>query len=177
MTTTTQIRELDPASARQRLEARDAIMVDVREPDEHAREHIEGATLIPLSRFDPAQVPPGTPVIMQCRSGNRSREAAIRLIQARADAAVFNLAGGIEAWRKAGLPTRVNRKAPIPIMRQVQIAAGSLVVVGTILGAAVSPWFLIVPGFVGAGLVFAGTTGMCGMARMLTIMPWNRASC
>ncbi len=62
----------------------------------------------------------------------------------------------------------------LPVMRQVQIAAGSLVVLGVALGVLASPWFLILPAFVGCGLVFAGATGWCGMARLLGAMPWNR---
>jgi hypothetical protein len=60
-------------------------------------------------------------------------------------------------------------------MRQVQIAAGSLVVLGVALGAMLHPGFFALSGFVGAGLVFAGATGTCGLARMLRMMPWNRA--
>jgi hypothetical protein len=59
-------------------------------------------------------------------------------------------------------------------MRQVQITAGSLVALGTALGWFVSPWFLILSGFVGCGLMFAGLSGWCGMAMMLGRMPWNR---
>jgi predicted branched-subunit amino acid permease len=60
-------------------------------------------------------------------------------------------------------------------MRQVQIAAGSLVVIGVLLGALVHPGFYALSAFVGAGLVFAGVSGFCGMARLLVLMPWNRA--
>lgn len=59
-------------------------------------------------------------------------------------------------------------------MRQVQVAAGSLVLLGVFLGAYVSPGFYFLAGFVGAGLVFAGFSGFCGMARLLMRMPWNR---
>ena len=61
-------------------------------------------------------------------------------------------------------------------MRQVQIAAGLLILAGLILGLAVSDRFLGLSAFVGAGLLFAGTTGWCGMARLLAIMPWNRTA-
>ena len=61
-------------------------------------------------------------------------------------------------------------------MRQVQITAGSLVVIGAVLGATVSPMFYVLSGFVGAGLVFAGVSGTCGLANMLRLMPWNRAA-
>ena len=59
-------------------------------------------------------------------------------------------------------------------MRQVQIAAGSLVLLGVLLGAFVAPAFYALSGFVGAGLLFAGASGFCGMARLLAAMPWNR---
>jgi rhodanese-related sulfurtransferase len=87
---------------------------------------------------------------------------------------VYNLAGGISAWKDAGLPVERTAGAPLPIIRQVQIVAGSLVVLGTVLGATVSPWFLLLSGFVGAGLVFAGATGICGMAALLLKLPHNR---
>jgi hypothetical protein len=60
-------------------------------------------------------------------------------------------------------------------MRQVQIVVGLCVATFTALGAFVNPWFLVVPGFMGCGLLFAGATGTCGMAAMLGVMPWNRA--
>ena len=92
--------------------------------------------------------------------------------------------GGRYTWRLipvddarlllADLPVEEDRSQPIEIMRQVQIAAGSLVLLGVILGLTVAPGWFALSGFVGAGLVFAGTTGWCGMAYLLAIMPWNR---
>ena len=58
----------------------------------------------------------------------------------------------------------------------MQIAAGGLVLLGTGLGARVSPGGFGLAGFVGAGLVFAGVSGTCGMAQLLRRMPWNRAT-
>ncbi len=86
------------------------------------------------------------------------------------------LEGGIEAWRDAGLPTVQDKSQPIEIMRQVQIAAGGLVVAGVSLGVLVHPGFLGIAGFVGAGLTFACLTGFCGMARPLALAPWNKAA-
>ncbi|RZJ93902.1 MAG: DUF2892 domain-containing protein, partial [Brevundimonas sp.] len=76
--------------------------------------------------------------------------------------------------KAADLPAAVDRKAPLELMRQVQIAAGSLVLLGTVLAWLVHPAFIALSGFVGAGLVFAGASGFCGMARVLAVMPWNR---
>lgn len=164
---------LQPRRVREMLQAGECMVVDVREPDEHAREHIEGAVLMPLSRFDPAGLPKGGTLVFHCRSGTRSQEAAQRAL-ASGCAGVCYLEGGISAWREAGLPIVENRRVPISIMRQVQITAGSIVVVGTLLGAFVDPWWLVLSGFVGAGLVFAGVSGTCGLALVLGKMPWNK---
>jgi rhodanese-related sulfurtransferase len=88
----------------------------------------------------------------------------------------YQLEGGLDAWRAAGLPLVENTGAPLEIMRQVQITAGSLVVLGVILGLAVHPGFFGLAAFVGAGLVFAGTSGWCGMAKLLAVLPWNRSA-
>ncbi|MFM9994741.1 MAG: rhodanese-like domain-containing protein [Phycisphaerales bacterium] len=170
------VREIDVQTARRWLEAGEAEVVDVREPDEHRRERITGARLVPLSRFDPAaiQPAPGRKLILHCRSGGRSLDAAGRVTGAAGE--VYSLAGGIEAWRAAGLPTEIDRSVNrISIMRQVQIVAGGCVLAGAALTHWVSPWFIGVPAFFGAGLLFAGLSGRCGMGAMLSVMPWNRA--
>jgi hypothetical protein len=68
-----------------------------------------------------------------------------------------------------------DRHQPLELQRQVQIGAGTLAFVGTLLGLFVSSWFFAVPAFVGAGLITAGVTGFCGMARILMRAPWNRS--
>lgn len=153
-----------------------AVLVDIREADEHARERIAGARHHALSRIDQA-----TPirdgddvVIFHCRSGARTKGNAARLAAATPKCETYILEGGLDAWKKAGLPVALDRSKPIDIMRQVQIAAGSLVLLGVVLGALVNPGFYALSGFVGAGLLFAGVSGFCGMARLLGAMPWNR---
>lgn len=170
------LRDIAPSELKQWLDAGKAIVVDVREPDEYTAERIEGALSRPLSAFNPANLPAGDgkTVVLHCRSGKRSGEAAQRMFAA-GRTEVCHLKGGLSAWVAAGLPVKKLARAPISIMRQVQITAGSLVFVGTVLGAFVSPWFLILSGFIGAGLVFAGISGTCGMATMLSYMPWNKA--
>jgi rhodanese-related sulfurtransferase len=84
------------------------------------------------------------------------------------------LEGGIEGWKQAGLPAVLDKSRPIEINRQVMIAAGSLVLIGVLLGAIVRPEFYALSGLIGAGLVFAGVSGFCGMTKLLELMPWNR---
>lgn len=99
---------IDVAGALRRLEAGTAILVDVREPQEHAREHIRKARLVPLSRFsahdfsaDCARV---NAAIFYCQSGARTAMNARRFTQAGFGEA-FVLEGGIAAWKRAGKPT------------------------------------------------------------------------
>jgi rhodanese-related sulfurtransferase len=86
----------------------------------------------------------------------------------------YLLEGGLDAWREAGLPIMADSTAPLEIMRQVQIAAGLLVLTGVGLSLTVSQAWIGLSAFVGAGLTFAGATGWCGMAKLLAHMPWNR---
>lgn len=169
------IRSIDPREAK-RLVDSGALLVDVREPDEHARERIQGARLVPLARFPAAlERQDGAPVIFHCRSGSRTA-AAVEQLAAASGGDGYLLGGGITAWKAAGLPVLRDHRKPIEMMRQVQIVAGSLVLIGVGLGVIVDPKFYALSGFVGGGLVFAGVTGTCGMARFLALAPWNKAT-
>jgi rhodanese-related sulfurtransferase len=162
---------ISPLEARDRIEA-GARLVDIRSPAEFAREHVPGSLNVPQDRLGETPLPAG-PLIFTCRSGARTGACA-RQIQASAGPAAFILDGGLGAWRGAGLPVRTDKTRPIDIMRQVQIVAGSLVLLGLLLGLLASPAFLGLSAFVGTGLVFAGFSGWCGMARLLALLPWNR---
>lgn len=161
--------------ARKRLEEGSAILVDIREPAEHAREKIPGAQSMPLSRFDAARLAGGKAVIFHCQSGNRTRTNADKLCVVEAPE-MYVLEGGITGWKSAGYATKLDRSKPIELQRQVQIAAGSLTVLGLLLALLISPWFALLSAFVGCGLMFAGVSGWCGMARLLATMPWNKAA-
>lgn len=156
----------------------DTVLVDVREGFEHASEHIDGARNVALSTFDPARLRDecgGKRIVFHCRSGKRSAEAATRF--RAGDEPIYHLTGGIEAWKASGRATHRAAAAPkIDVMRQVQMTAGSLVVIGVTLGLMASPWFLALSAFVGCGLIFAGASGWCGMAMILARMPWNRGA-
>ena len=171
---------ISPVEAKRRLADGSAVLVDIREPQEHAREAIPGAKLSPLSAFDSRPLSSvqgkGAPaVIFHCQSGRRTAENADRLRDCGVPE-VYLLEGGLTGWKAAGFATSIDRTKPIEMQRQVQIAAGSLVLIGLVLSVAVSPWFAALSAFVGAGLVFAGISGWCGMANLLGIMPWNRVS-
>lgn len=171
------LKTLSPAEAASLVDAGHALLVDVREADEFAARHIPGALSLPLSLPDNGPLACGmnSSLIYTCQTGRRTAANAGRL-QARAPGgSAFVLEGGVDAWARAGLPIAGREAAQaLPIMRQVQIAAGLLVLTGVLLSIFVAPPWIALAGFVGAGLSFAGATGWCGMAQLLGRMPWNR---
>ncbi len=173
--TATDAPRLSPQQLAEQMASHQVQVIDVREPMEYAGGHIAGSLNVPLSRLAQADLPQG-PLVLVCQSGNRSRQGCNQLLQSGHTDPLAELAGGIPAWQQAGLPLRRLQNAPMPLMRQVQIAAGSLVLLGLILSKTVAPAWIALTWFVGAGLVFAGVSGFCGMARLLAAMPWNRVS-
>jgi len=153
-------------------------LIDVRTPVEYREIHAEPARLVPLDSLDPQALmnarngTKALPLYTICRSGSRGQQAAEKF-HASGFTNVVNVEGGTLAWEQAGLPVVRGKKA-VSLERQVRMAAGSLVVLGTSLGAFVNPWFLALSAFVGAGLVFAGVTDTCGMGMILARMPWNQ---
>ena len=178
---TPRITEASPAQVHQWLTAGEATLIDVREPDEHAREHIKGSILHPLSGLEPARATAsarhGQRLVFHCRSGHRSADACRRAAAATdATIPIINMTGGIEAWKRDALPIERNAAAcGISIMRQVQLVVGIGVVAGSALAFFIHPAFIAIPAFFGAGLTVAGATGTCALATILGLMPWNRA--
>jgi len=153
---------------------RGARLIDVRTPAEYREAHVRGAENKPLDRLDPDEFRGHNgPLYVTCRSGSRGSKACEQLSQAGVDG-VKNVEGGTLACDEAGLPM-VRGKKTMSLERQVRVAAGSLVVIGAVLGALVHPAWVALSGFVGAGLVFAGVTDTCGMGMLLARAPWNQA--
>jgi len=170
----------DLKTTQQQLAANEIILLDVREENEFAREHIAGARLMPLSSFraqlDAVPLPRDKPIVLCCAAGNRS-QAALRKLAAAGYTRVTHIGGGLAAWKSGGLPVVEDRGAPISLTRQVQIVTGSLVSAATFLGVFISPWFLVIPGLVGFGLVISGASGSCLMAQLLARLPYNQPQC
>lgn len=150
------------------------LLLDVRNPDEYQICRIEGAILAPLATLElkAEEIPKNRKVYVYCASGNRSREAVQRL-ETLGFRNLVNVEGGLREYEKCG-GTILRLRRSLPIMQQVQVTAGVLVLTGTLLAWFVHPAFLFLTGFVGTGLIFAGLSGFCGMAKVLSRMPWNR---
>jgi rhodanese-related sulfurtransferase len=153
-------------------------LIDVRTPVEYRELHVAAARNVPLDKLDPATVlqtrngSRDEPLYLICRSGSRGRQACAKFFAA-GFTKVINVEGGTLAWVEGGLPVVRGQKA-ISLERQVRIAAGSLVLLGALLGWLVHPALVALSAFVGAGLVFAGVTDTCGMGLLLARMPWNQ---
>ena len=152
-------------------------LIDVRTPAEFRELHVEFARNVPLDSLDPARVMqsrsgPEESLYIICKSGGRGKQACERF-QAAGYTNVVNVEGGTQACDQAGLPLVRGRKA-MSLERQVRIAAGSLTLLGAVLGFLVHPALSGLSAFIGADLVFAGLTDTCGMGMIIARMPWNR---
>jgi rhodanese-related sulfurtransferase len=99
-------KDLTPQQVKAALDANQILLIDVREPAEFAAEKISGAVNVPLSTFNPAGLPDadGKMVVLQCAGGKRSAMAVDQCRKANL-AVETHLAGGLSAWKAAGLPT------------------------------------------------------------------------
>ncbi|MEG2140828.1 MAG: rhodanese family protein [Bilophila sp.] len=167
---------MTPSETYRRLQNGEILLIDIRDTDEYTALSIPGAHLIPLSILSrhPVREDGGLsrPVVFTCNSGNRTQKAS-ELLQKVADGEAWQMEGGVTAWEKAGFPVQRKAATSLSLFRQIQIGAGSLVVLGVVGSVLWSP-LLWLAGFVGAGLVFAGVSGFCGLGILLSHMPWNR---
>lgn len=149
--------------------------INVCTPAEYKEKHIPGVRNVPLDEIDQHlnEFSNVQRIYVHCQSGRRAGQAITRLRELGVQAELVNVQGGLTAWHTAGLPTesKTNR---LPIMRQVLLIAGVLVLLGLGLGWFVSSLWFVLAAFVGLGLAFAGLTGWCGMSYALARMPWNR---
>jgi len=149
--------------------------INVCEPAEYKEKHIEGVRSVPLGTLESnlTDFTNKQTIYIHCRSGNRGKQAIEKLVNAGVTAELVNVEGGISAWHEAGHPTNSLTKR-MPLMQQVLLVAGLLILTGFIGAEIVSEHFRFLILLVGAGLVFSGLTGWCGMAMILSKMPWNK---
>ena len=152
------------------------LLLDVREYPEFAAGHLKGARLLPLAELDQraGELPKDRPIVCMCRSGRRSDEAATKL-ERLGFSNVSQLAGGVTAWEKSGLPLEREARAPWALERQVRLVAGLLVLPGLGLSH-IWPAAIVLAWFVPLGLVFAAITDSCAMGMLIAKLPWNRSS-
>jgi len=156
-------------------------VVDVRTAAEVSNEYLDGSIHLPLAELNVEKLSDclqdcgcdeQDSVYILCGSGLRAQKAVEQLRDDVTNPLIV-VDGGIAAMKNHGVNLSKGAGNVISLERQVRIASGLLIVLGSVLGALVSPVFYGLPVFVGAGLVFSGLTDTCGMGLMLARMPWN----
>jgi rhodanese-related sulfurtransferase len=174
----TKITNIKPSQLLQWQKTNKAVIIDVREPAEYRSEAIVGAINLPLTqgnvnkKYLQKYLP--KKVVLHCQSGKRSMLACEKLKSEKASFDVWNLQGGIVAWKDAGYDIVASGKRILPLDRQLQLVIGFMVLLGTVLGEFVASAWFVLPVMAGLGLINAGLTGWCGLARVLARMPWNQ---
>ena len=171
--------EITEANHLLKLSEQGALLLDVRSPAEYRSVHVQGAINLPLENVTPSKVKDllktnhkNPVVVLLCASGTRARAAADRLESS--DLKLTVITGGTNSCIQLGIPVNRTKTKMISLERQVRIGAGFLVLKGVGLGYWFSPFFYLLSGFIGGGLMFAGITDWCGMGMLLARAPWNK---
>lgn len=172
----TEVQVVRPEQVKLWLDDDQVVLVDIRTPAEHGTEKIPGSVLLPMERFDVSQLPQaeGKRMVIYCRTGNRSSKLGHKLLESGQLDHVLHLNEGLEGWKRAGLPVEKGQTRKLSVMQQVQLTIGMMVLIGTLLGAFVSPWWLLLPGGASLGMILAGLTGSCALASMMAKLPYNQ---
>ena len=153
------------------------LFVDVRMPTEYREEHIKGVKNIPLNTLlnQSNNFKKYDTIYFHCKAGARCTKAIKTLeTDSQITGTLIRFEGGIDAWEEAKLPLE-KTSVKVPIIRQVMITAGILILAGIAFHFLGHTQGLYLSAFVGGGLLFSGITGWCGMAALLEKMPWNKS--
>lgn len=153
-------------------------LVDVRGAGEHQAQNIPGSISLPLDTItaDQLQTYTSKNIVLYCQTGQRSDEAFKKLETSKQNLNLSVLENGLDAWKKAGYEINQQAGFYLPLHRQVQMTIGLLVLITSVLAYTYDIAFILLTGFFGAGLMLAGLTGFCGLARMMEKMPWNQTN-
>ncbi len=170
------IHSVDIKTAERWLDNKEALLIDVREPAEHACLAIESAILMPLSDLKNLELPEfkDKKVVVHCRSGKRSMKACKYFIERHPEVDFYNMDGGIIAWELDGLTVAKSKSKMIPIDQQMQLTVGVFLLISSFLTFFISINFLVIPLMFGCGLTFAGLSGLCPLMMFIAKMPWNQ---
>lgn len=172
------VKSIDAKTLKLWLDNNEAILIDVREPGEYEAESIPGAKLIPLGTISQGKLPihEGRKLVIHCHLGKRGTKACEKLFAENNNLDIYNLEGGLTAWKDQGYPVLSEPSFVLPLDQQVQLTIGSAVLLGSLFTYLFGSWWLLFTGFFGAGLCFAGLTGNCYLAQVMAKMPWNKGT-
>ena len=157
------------------------IILDVRTDGEYQAERVKGSIDIPLDFIEVREgriggLLSGKDVLIICRTGIRAEVARKILASHWGIRKLTVFPGGIVEYKKQ-FPKEIvvgHGISRLPIMRQVQVVSGGLIVAFSMMGFLIHTNFFLWAILIGAGLIFAGVTGFCGLATLLGRLPFNK---
>jgi rhodanese-related sulfurtransferase len=169
------VRQITAQQAKELIAKENAQLIDVREPAEHASVHIPDSKLHPVGRISAKDLEnPEQALLIYCQKGARGKNACEKLLSENPNLNVYNISGGIEHWQQSGFDTQKGSSNMLPLDRQVQLSIGIMLIVFSALSLTLSTAFVWAVALIGMGLFIAGSTGFCGLARIVAMMPWNQ---
>ena len=172
-----QIQSVDAQTLKKWMKNSKVLLIDVREPLECSIEKIASSKNVPLAQITLEALDllknKNKKIVIQCRSGARSMTACKKLSEADPSLELYNLDGGILAWKAQGYGIAQEKDA-LPLDRQVQLTLGIIISFGVLMSYLFNDSWVLVPAIIGLGLINAGLTGWCGMAKLVALFPWNR---
>ena len=154
------------------LDANSIVLLDVRTASEFSSAHIPNSINIPLNELSKQNISTDKLIVLICQTGKRAENGAA-VLRTKGLACKI-LAGGLLAWKNAGFVITKSRKH-LSIEQQTQLTIGTGIMSGMLLGFTVNKYFFTLPLFFGLGLVYAGLSGSCTLAMILSKAPWNRS--
>lgn len=178
------IKTVDSKTLKKWLERDEAVVIDVREPEEHASCSIKGSVLMPASQVNAKDLAKfkNKKLVFHCKLGKRGAMACEKLAKEDPNLNVYNLEGGIDSWKQCGFKCEKGGSCGMTchsfcdlcLDDQVRIIFGSIILLFIILGYYVSDHFFWITGVFAAFYIISGFTGMCMLRNYLKCLACNK---
>lgn len=176
------IQNIDAKTLKQWLDSNEAILIDVRQPEEYKTSHIPNAVNIPLATLTWSSLPPqdNKKLVMQCAAGKRSNAGCETLLASCEDPSIilYNLEGGINAWTQANYPVKGQKDAlafqSMPVQKQNHLILGGIILLFSLLALVFSVIWILIPAFIGAVMLYEGLSDTNLIDEWLGKLPFRK---
>ncbi len=182
------IKTVDSKTLKKWLEKDEAVIIDVREPNEHEHCHIKGSMLMPSSKINAHSLArfKNKKIVFHCKLGRRSAMACEKVAKEDPKLQIYNLEGGIDAWQHCKFHCEMGKGScdshsskchsftSLCVDDQVRVIFGSVICLGIVLGYYISDSFFWITGLLGAAYTISGFTKMCMLRNYLKCLDCNK---
>ncbi|MBT1451185.1 rhodanese-like domain-containing protein [Glaciecola sp. XM2] len=167
--------DISAQEAKAIIDKQGGVLIDVREPAEHENSHIPSSALHPVNSIRAKDIGDCEhPLVIYCQRGIRGQTAGKKLLSENPTLQIYNIAGGIEAWQKAGYQTQQSQSSGVSLAAQVTLTLGIATLIFIALSIVATPLFWWASWLTGLLLVIESTTRFFGLARFFALLPWNQ---